>query len=78
MTDDDVFRRDLFGVPRLQEPSPGPWRWRKTRAPGYGLGPSPAVFVVLDANGKCVAECERAVDAEFIMRHGPTAEAGKP
>lgn len=69
----DDFRREYLGTwDHSAKPSPGPWSWRETTQPSpYAPSGRERVFVVLDADGKCVAECERADDAEFIVRNGP-------
>ncbi len=71
--DDDVFRREWYGRPVVQAPSPGPWTFRKSKS---RIGPSARdwqeVWVVLDANGKCVAECDSQVDAIHIAENAPT------
>ena len=70
----EFSRRMFLGTPLRPAPSPGPWRMRETkeRSP-YARDGYERVYVVLDANDKCVAQCESAVDADFIVRHGPAA-----
>lgn len=62
---------DFFGR-SAPKPSPGPWRVKgpaRERTPHGDF----VTWVVLDANDKCVAECEHQVDAIFIAQNGPAA-----
>jgi hypothetical protein len=64
--------RDYIGTWKAKppEPSPGPWGMREHQERNR-FGNIEHSWVVLDVNGKCVAECERWEDADFIVRHGP-------
>lgn len=69
------FRRELFGEWDFKPPRPSPGRWshRKTTQPTM-RGERETVFVIVDANGKYVAECEREIDAIHICRFSPDPE----
>lgn len=70
MSDDDddrgMFRREYLGRPVRPEPSPGPWTVKEHREYNPITARAETTWVVLDANSKFVAECERAVDARHI------------
>lgn len=70
------MRRELFGEWDFppEEPSPGPWRV-KFFAARPSVGADENAYVVLDANGKWVAECARAVDANMIAAMRGLAES---
>ena len=57
-----------FVHPPIRTPSPGPWRVKKSHYRNPIIGPTgyEYVWVVLDANGKCVAECDDIENAIHI------------
>jgi len=73
----NLFRREFFGrtVRAAPAPSPGPWTVKEyVQRSRYGSRDIETTWVVLDANSKCVAECERQVDAIHIAENGPQGE----
>lgn len=68
--------REYFGEWKVDppKPSPGPWSFKEARE--YEMsGVIYSYWVVLDANGKEVCECENAINAQHIARNGPGTEA---
>jgi len=82
MKDTGDFSREFLGRPRPAQPSPGPWTVRERRERSRFTDRIETTWIVLDANGKCVAECEHQIDAFHIAQNGPqpaepTAPTGK-
>lgn len=65
-TDRSLTMNELHQVP-VSQLSPGPWHFKEhCHGRSWDGCDAHVVFVVLDANDKAVAECERGVDAEAI------------
>lgn len=67
------MREELFERPPPPRPSPGPWTVKGPVRQRGAAGHDETVWIVLDANSKCVAECDHQVDALFIAQNGPAA-----
>lgn len=60
-------RDELLGEVPVRKPSPGPWSVKKhNQRSQHARDGHETVWVVLDARGKYVAECDSAVDAYHI------------
>ena len=53
------------------KPSPGPWTVKSVRDDSPYARTRDRIYLVMDKNGACVAECDREVDARFIAENGP-------
>jgi len=66
----DRFFREWIGAPTAPPPpSPGPWTFREASIDGQRG--RERVFVILDADGRAVAELDKYEDAAHVAQHGP-------
>lgn len=71
---DDLYRREFLGrpaAPRIEDTHPFPWRVRRHVSPGFptagGYRERSEVWIILDANGKHVTECDAPHVAHIIV-----------
>lgn len=74
MSGDGLFRREYLMSQAVPLPSPGPWTVKERRRHERPSHRVSVTWIVLDAAGRYVAECDRQADAIHIAQHGPSPE----